>query len=351
MQKRRHLAYLTSVATVATLLTAAGPAAAESRAATPAATTPATTPAATTPAAPEATAPRQLTLFTGDRVTARGEQITVAPRDGVHFLRFQRDEEAYVIPSDAIPLLKAGRLDRELFNVTAQLEYDFDQLSYLPLVVSDRSRVSGLATGTALEAVDGFATQVPVSDLAQTWQTTRDSFTSGKIWLDGMSEAALDVSVPMTGAPEAWTAGWDGTGVTVGVLDTGIDDTHPDLAGDVAARKNFVSDQESALDLNGHGTHVSSTIAGSGDASGGTYQGVAPGADLLDAKVCFNAGGRGICPDSAILQAMQWTAENGADVVNMSLGSIDQPGVDPLEQAVNDLTAEYGTLFVVAAGN
>ncbi|SCL37027.1 Subtilase family protein [Micromonospora pallida] len=348
MRQRRLLAYGALGATLATVLVGVPPAAARPTA------TPSAPPALSAPAASPADdqePTRRLTLFTGDRVTVRGKEVTVAPREGVHFVRLQRDRADYVIPSDAIPLLKADRLDERLFNVTALLEFGFDELSYLPLVVSDATAVRGLATGPELEAVDGFATRVPRTDLAKTWQTTKSSLTRGKIWADGVRKSSLDTSVPMIGTPAAWSAGYDGTGVKVAVLDSGIDDTHPDLAGKVVARRNFIPEIESALDLNGHGTHVSSTIAGSGAASGGKYKGVAPGATLLDGKVCWNVEGRGSCSDSAILAAMQWAAESGATVVNMSLGTQDTIGVDPLEQAVNDLTAEYGTLFVVAAGN
>ncbi|MEV0734201.1 S8 family serine peptidase [Polymorphospora sp. NPDC050346] len=342
MRQRRLLAYGALGAMLVTLLVGVPPAAAQ----------PPATPSA--PAAPDtgdAEPARTLTLITGDQVTVRGTQVTVAPRDGVHFVRLQRDRSDFVIPSDAIPLLKSDRLDERLFNVTALLEFGFDELSYLPLVVSDATGVRGLAGGRELEAVDGFATKAPVADLAETWQTIRTSAGPGKIWADGVRKSTLDASVPMIGAPTAWAAGYDGTGVKVAVLDSGIDDTHPDLAGKVVARRNFVSEIETALDLNGHGTHVSSTIVGSGTASDDRNVGVAPGATLLDGKVCWNVEGRGNCSDSAILAAMQWAVESGASIVNMSLGGQDAPGVDPLEQAVNDLTAEHGTLFVIAAGN
>ncbi|HTJ36270.1 MAG TPA: S8 family serine peptidase [Dactylosporangium sp.] len=339
MGQRRLLVYGTLAATLATLLIATDPAAGQ----------PLPVAAATEPGRPEST--RKVTLFTGDRVSVTGGQLAVAPRPGVHFLRFRRDKADYVVPDDALPLLKADRLDERLFNVTALLGFDFDKLDYLPLVVSDATAVRGLAAGRELDAVDGFATKVPINDLAKTWQATRTSLTKGKVWLDGVRKSSLDVSVPMTGAPGAWAAGYDGAGVKVAVLDTGIDDTHPDLAGKVVARHNFVSDQETGLDLNGHGTHVSSTIAGSGAASGGKYKGMAPGVSLMDGKVCWNVQGAGACSDSAILEGMQWAAESGARVVNMSLGGPDELGVDPLEQAVNDLSARYGTLFVCAAGN
>src|SRR5690606_6937538 len=101
-----------------------------------------------------------------------------------------------------------------------------------------------------------------------------------KVWLDEQVEAALDQSVPMVGAPAAWDAGYDGTGLTVAVLDTGIDADHPDLAGKVVAARNFAEGSTTADDLHGHGTHVAGIVAGTGAASGGTYRGVAPGVEL-----------------------------------------------------------------------
>ncbi|WP_163567554.1 S8 family serine peptidase [Fodinicola feengrottensis] len=99
----------------------------------------------------------------------------------------------------------------------------------------------------------------------------------------------------------------------------------------------------------GHGTHVASIVAGSGAAFGGKYKGVAPGAKLLIGKVL---GDDGSGYDSGIIAGMQWAVDQHARVVNMSLGS-DEPsdGTDPMSQAVNMLTAQSGTLFVLAAGN
>jgi subtilisin family serine protease len=320
--------------------------------ASPSASQPGTNPAdpVTTPDAGQARA-RTLTLITGDRVASIGGQITVQPRKGVQFIRFGDGKHQYVMPSDAIPLLRADRLDRRLFDMTELFAGDYDRKDMLPLVVSDASSARGLTVSRRLKAIDGFSAKVPTADLAQRWATLKTSLTSGKIWLDAQRTLSLDVSVPRTGAPTAWAMGLDGKGVKVAVLDSGIDDTHPDLAGKVAARQNFVHDYEGDEDLVGHGTHVASTVAGSGAASDGKYKGVAPGATLLDGKVCFNYLAQGACPESSILEGMQWAAASGAQVVNMSLGADDTPGIDPLEAAVNDLTAQYGTLFVAAAGN
>src|SRR4029079_12059649 len=96
-----------------------------------------------------------------------------------------------------------------------------------------------------------------------------------KLWLDGRVEPALKESVPQIGAPAAWAKGYTGMGVTVAVLDTGIDADHPDLAGLVDGQASFVPGEDALTDVNGHGTHVASTIVGTGAASAGDNKGVA----------------------------------------------------------------------------
>ncbi|MER7441344.1 S8 family peptidase [Micromonospora avicenniae] len=350
MRRRRSSPYgALALVTVAGLLIGAGPA----DAATTPPTLAATSAAEPTPAEPARQPARTLTLITGDRIESSAGRIAIVPRHGIQFLRYRHGDDEYVVPSDALGLLREDRLDERLFNVTQLLADGFDRRDGLPLIASDLTGMRGLTAQRRLASVDGFAAEIPVADLARNWPTLRDSLRAGKLWLDGIRKPALDVSVPASGAPAVWAAGYDGSGVKVAVLDSGIDDTHPDFAGRVAAERNFVTDYETTDDdLAGHGTHVASILAGSGAASDGRYRGMAPGADLLIGKVCFSYYGLGAaCPDSAILEGLRWAAESGARVVNLSLGADDQPGVDPIEAAVNELTAKYGTLFVAAAGN
>ncbi|MEU4425894.1 S8 family serine peptidase [Actinoplanes sp. NPDC024001] len=306
-----------------------------------------------------------VTLITGDRVTVHGKAVSVDPgpgRDRVRFLTQTLDGHRFVIPADALGLLREGRLDKRLFDVTELAALNAGD--ELPLLVAHPDggapgARSALSAGEArvtrdLSAVGVLAVRADLTARSALWSSLTTA-TAGqaralrsgvqKVWLDGRRKLNLDRSVPQIGAPTAWQAGYDGTGVTVAVLDSGIDLTHPDFAGQIAGTQDFTG-SGSVDDEVGHGTHVASTVAGTGAASGGRYKGVAPGAKLLIGKVC----GTEFCMDSQILEGMIWAAER-APVVSMSLGGPDSPEVDPLEQAVNELTAQHDTLFVMSAGN
>ncbi|MFI7131486.1 S8 family serine peptidase [Nonomuraea sp. NPDC050153] len=314
-----------------------------------------------------AAAPVTVTLITGDRVTLSGPGGGVlvergAGRTGVSFAIDERDGRLRVLPSDAAALVRRGRLDPRLFDVATLVAFGYDdRREDLPLIVtgSGPALAGGLRSAMAengarvtreLGAVSGLAVRAATQDRARFWQGVVGggralSGGATKIWLDGLRKPTLDTSVKQIGAPVAWERGYTGAGVKVAVLDTGVDATHPDLAGRVSAQADFTGSSD-AVDRNGHGTHIASTIAGSGAASGGTYKGVAPGVSILAGKVCVS-----FCEESAILAGMQWAGEQGAKMVNLSLGGTDTPEIDPLESAVATLTQRYGMLFVVAAGN
>ncbi|GAB7045653.1 S8 family peptidase [Catenuloplanes indicus] len=322
--------------------------------AAPAAAAPATA------AVPAGAPVRVLTLVTGDRVTlteaAAGRYaatVTPAPgREAVGFHTYQGDGSLKVVPEDAVALIGAGRVDADLFDVERLLAqgYGDADTGTLPLIV--RGGGTGPRTaGTPLGGIGATAIAPAKNTLANFWaeQTGTRARAAGQatIYLDGRVRASLDRSVAQVGAPAAWAKGLDGSGVTVAVLDTGVDATHPDLAGRITEARNF-STSADVVDRHGHGTHVASTVAGSGAASGGTRRGVAPGADLLIGKVL---GDDGYGQESDIIAAMEWAAEAGADVVNMSLGGDPTDGLDPMSLAVDEISADTGTLFVIAAGN
>ena len=320
------------------------------------------------PPSPELKAPQQnkqdqvVTLLTGDRVTLHGGDLTkpsIEPgqgREGIKFSAHRVNGQLFVIPSDVNSAVTSGQLDRRLFDVAGLVKagYDDKASKVIPLIVTyqgkaNRSAPAGATVSRPLPVVNGAALKVDKKNAAAFLTGVRSSRSAAgidKIWLDAKRHTSLDQSVPQIGAPAAWQAGYTGKGISVAVLDTGIDATHPDLAPQVAGAKNFTTDPDG--DQVGHGTHVASTIAGTAAASAGKYKGVAPDAKLYDGKVCEQGG----CPDSAILAGMEWAAnEVKAKVVNISLGGQDTPELDPIEEAVNTLTASTGTLFVIAAGN
>ncbi|MET7462458.1 S8 family serine peptidase [Nonomuraea sp. NPDC005501] len=326
--------------------------------------------------------PHTITLITGDKVELTdtgGGRYTVhgvgtTRPDGRQSSLFVQSgpKGVYALPDDAFPAIQAGRLDRELFNVKylAENGYTDELTKRLPVIVqypeggsaaglrSSADALPASAPTTTLESIDAAALDVSKAEAGSFWGAVRAETAStrsggalrggiSKIWLDGKVKADLAESVPMIGAPQAWAAGHDGTGVKVAVLDTGVDASHPDLAGKIAESRSFIPG-ETVQDGHGHGTHVASTIAGSGAASGGRNKGVAPGARLLVGKVLSNAGSG---EESGIIEAMEWATAGGAKVVSMSLGANATDGTDPMSQAVNGLTASTGALFVIAAGN
>ncbi|MGW6897474.1 S8 family serine peptidase [Streptomyces sp. NPDC054919] len=346
---------------------------------------------ATRPAAVPGARSATVRLVTGDRVTVTSlpggrHTASVQPgpgRERVPFRTLEGDDKALtVLPFDAEPLVSAGTLDRRLFDVTALIAdgYDEAHTSTLPLIVSSApsrvgARVSSQAAKAAaatadrlvafksaatpareLESLDARSLRVADDDLGRFWKTLNPGGKSDaaraavapRIALDGKVKAVLDRSTAQINAPAAWKAGYEGQGVKVAVLDTGVDANHPDLAGRVAEAKDF-SGSPSTDDHFGHGTHVAATVGGTGAASSGTRRGVAPHADLLIGKVL---GDDGYGSESSVIDGMEWAASQHAKVVNMSLGSDSETdGTDPMSQAVNTLTASTDTLFVVAAGN
>ncbi|GAA3568977.1 S8 family peptidase [Kribbella ginsengisoli] len=332
-------------------------------------------PPPTTPSTPRATGvpgAKVITLITGDVVelTDAGggkKAATVRPapgRERIAFHTIEVDGGLRVLPSDAVPYISTGVLDANLFDVDELVTDGFGDsaATTLPLIVryADPSAaraqsLTGTTTTRTLDSIGAAAVRADKDELPALWKSLDPTGNAralsrgiSKIWLDGRVRASLDKSVPQIGAPAAWQAGFEGSGVKVAVLDTGIDANHPDLQGKVKEAEDFSGSPTGPADHFGHGTHVAATIAGTGMGAGGTRKGVAPKADLLIGKVL---GDDGYGYDSSIIAGMEWAAASGAKVVNMSLGGGPTDGSDPLSQAVDRITASSGTLFVVAAGN
>jgi subtilisin family serine protease len=301
---------------------------------------------------------RTATLITGDRVTLTSDGgVSVAPGAGraqVPMLTSTIAGHVRVVPADALPLVRAGRLDPRLFDVTGLLADGYgDGRADLPIIASDGSGVTGTVVRW-MTSVKATALRTRKRDLSKQWSALKRKGATGKVWLDAVGRFTGAEGVQQIGTPAVWQAGFTGKGVTVALIDSGVDVTHPDLAGRIAAQADFSPVDEGGApvttdvhDVEGHGTLVASIMAGSGAASGGRYRGVAPDATIVSAKV-----GDYTVTESSVIAAMEWAAgTQHASVVNMSLGFPNAPGDDPMEAALDSLTAKYGTLFVVASGN
>ncbi len=166
-------------------------------------------------------------------------------------------------------------------------------------------------------------------------------------------------------APEVWNQGFTGKGVTVAVLDSGVDFTHPDLKSNIWINANeiagngidddgngfiddvrgwdFIDNDGRPMDRNGHGTHVAGTIAAKQNSFGVT--GVAPDAKVMPVRV-LDADGFGSV--SGIVEGIYYAINNGANIINLSLGgNISTP---LLRTAIQD-AFNQGVVVVMAAGN
>lgn len=165
-------------------------------------------------------------------------------------------------------------------------------------------------------------------------------------------------------APEAWEQGYTGEGIVVAVLDTGVDYNHTDLnaniwvnSGEIAGDGidndsngyvddirgwNFDADNNNPMDRDGHGTHVAGTIAGEKNSFGVT--GVAYNAEIMSVKVL---GDDGSGTYTAIAAGIRYAVDNGAHVINMSLGGGYSSAID----AALQYAGQNGVFVVIASGN
>jgi thermitase len=131
--------------------------------------------------------------------------------------------------------------------------------------------------------------------------------------------------------------------ILVAVLDTGIDQSHEDLGGKVVAEVNF-TDSPTPHDIYGHGTHIAGIISANSN-NGVGISGVVPECRLMNIKI---ADDKGKCQPSALAEGIVWASDNGANVINISVG-FREPSSE-LANAI-DYAWERGAVLTVAAGN
>jgi subtilisin family serine protease len=251
----------------------------------------------------------------------------------------------------------------------ATVRFTFPQIGYVALV----SSLASVAGVSLLPQV----TFLEIDRIHDILGITARTAATAATFADQSKRGTHDI-----GADVLWSSGISGKGVTVGVADSGIDSTHPDLGYKIA---NFVDCTAVAptvvagnagscvarpgTDDNGHGSHVSGIAAGGAKggtaAQAGLFPGVAPEATLAGAKVCLPSGS---CLNSSVMAGLVYLATEkaqggaGADVINISLGSgrfyfSPAEGAelvtnnDAEAQLVNQLAVADNVVFTISAGN
>lgn len=264
----------------------------------------------------------------------------------------------------------SGRLSPELNGMFSQAVQGKDHGQKVDVIVQYTSVPTNAEYSTMnqrggqlkarLHMIKGAAFTIPVHALVALNGDPKIQFVS----IDHPMNVADDLTNDAVGTSAAWNAGYTGAGIGVAVIDSGINDSHPDLWDSTETHSRVVYHQDftgtpttnaagAQYDLYGHGTHVAGIIGGNGYLSGGQYEGVAPGVSLVDLRALDqNGAGTDSTVIAAIQEAIALQNTYNIRVINLSLGrGIGVPyAQDPLCQAV-EAAWNSGIVVVVAAGN
>ncbi|MEA5582620.1 S8 family peptidase [Nodularia harveyana UHCC-0300] len=270
-------------------------------------------------------------------LAAKGEFETIV-------LDFRQDMPAEVIQQ------KLQAIAQE-YNVTPRLDNKFSASDNVYIIEGDRQRLKKLqksqfAQFTQLIEPNYIYRKIPLPAEATSFKDIlQSSDNSGNPGLNSPNDQyySKQWNLHNIGMEGAWSQ-TKGSGITVAVIDTGITPVRDLLDTKFVAGYDFVSDRQQATDDNGHGTHVAGTIA---QATNNTYgvAGIAYEASLMPLKVLSGNGG-GTVAD--IAEAIKFAADNGADIINMSLGG---GGESQLMKQAIDYAHNKGVTIVGAAGN
>lgn len=242
-----------------------------------------------------------------------------------------------LLPQTGTDVVEVSIIFNEEVNLNILRSYDVDityEFSTFPAVngFMPRGLVGVIASLPFIKTVE-IASEVHLLEDTLDWGV--DRVDADIVW--GGSDGSLDVTTSIAGS-----------GIKVAVIDTGIDYTHPDLAAAYAGGYDFVNDDTDPLDDQGHGTHVSGTIAAQDDepnALSGSLIGTAPQVSIYAVKVLDH---RGSGSSADVAAGIDWAAANGMHVASLSLGS-SSPSTAIQTAGENAYAA--GVLLVAASGN
>lgn len=155
-------------------------------------------------------------------------------------------------------------------------------------------------------------------------------------------QAKKQYHLDLLGLDKAWSLSM-GKNITVAIVDTGIDLNHPDLKNNLVKGKNIIEPKKQPMDDNGHGTHVAGIIGAIANNKIGV-SGIAPNCKIMPVKVLSNGKGS----DIDIAEGIVWATDNGADIINVSIGIYTKS--KPIEKAVK-YALDNNVVFVSSAGN
>lgn len=262
-------------------------------------------------------------------VTIANPGVPLATRAG-STLRGYDASPSYAVSSAAAATAKAIAAD-----------YAIDQVSAWPIAsLRVHCVMYRLREGESREAILGRLAADPRVELAQPLQTFATSADRYDDQYLGLQRSLVDMSIA---AAHEWS---QGAGVTVAIVDTGVDLAHPDLAGRVRANRNFVNSDAGQFTRDRHGTEIAGVIAAVGN-NGRGIVGVAPQVQLLAFKACWQAepgGASAVCNSFTLAQAIGAAIDVGADIINLSLVG----PTDPLLAALTERATAQGSIVVGA---
>ncbi|MEM4630844.1 MAG: S8 family serine peptidase, partial [Candidatus Diapherotrites archaeon] len=287
------------------------------------------------------------------------------------------DKEKLIIELKTEPILKKIQelnLSQKLIN----LEISAQDIENIKRIANEQYRIISTEQEMAIPIIlgkfdsteiiarfnktfNGIGIKVKAKDIKKTINELERTGIVKKVYLSKKVQATLNESIPQIGVDKVWELkdsqgrNLTGEGITIAIIDTGVDYTHRDLGGclgpqcKVIGGYDFVNNDNDPMDDYGHGTHVAAIAAGNG-----TLKGVAPNAKIIAYKVLDMRGsGNDITIIRAIEKAVDPNNDNDfsdrADILNLSLGGPGDPD-DPLSTAI-DNAVRNGSIAVIAADN